>query len=273
MLIKACLGLLLAVLSLGALATGSPASGATLRVSGSGAVSELLREMAPAFEAATGIVLEVVPSLGTTGANAAVADGVLGIALAGRNLNKKELARRLKVAAVFRTPFGLATSRSDPQNLRSAEVAQLYQADKPVWPDGMPILIVLRPASQSDDTVMGELFPGMVDALERLRKRSDLSLAATSQANADMGEKTRGSLIGTSLTQVTTEKRNLRFVSLDGVAPSLENLENGSYPYGKGLYLVVPSVVSPEAAAFVAFLAGPEGKSLLRKAGIVAGGK
>jgi phosphate transport system substrate-binding protein len=273
MLIKACLGLLSAVLSVGALAAGSPASSGILRVGGSGAVSESLRQMGPVFEAETGIVLEVVPSLGTSGANAAVADRVLGISLSGRDLKTKEIARGLRVAAVFRTPFGLATSRSAPQNLRSGEIAQLYQADKPMWPDGLPILIVLRPANQSDDTVLRELFPGMADALERVHKRSDLSLAATSQANADMGEKTKGSLVGASLTQVTTEKRNLRFVSIDGVAPSLESLENGSYPYGKGIYLVVPSVVSPEAAAFVAFLARPMGESLMRKAGIIAGGK
>jgi phosphate transport system substrate-binding protein len=270
---KACVGLLSAVLFVGVLATGSAASCGTLRAGGSGAVSELLGQIGSAFEAETGIVLEVVPSLGTSGANAAVADRVLGISLAGRDLKAKEIANGLRVAAIFRTPFGLATSRHAPQNLRSGEIAQLYQADKPLWPDGLPILIVLRPVNQSDDTVLGGLFPGMAEALARVRKRNDLSLAATSQANADMGEKTKGSLVGASLTQITTEKRNLRFVSIDGVAPSLKSLENGSYPYGKGIYLIVPSVVSSEAAAFIAFLARPEAQSLLRKAGIVPGGK
>ena len=270
-MIKACLGLLLAVISIGALAGGSPAAGGTLRVGGSGAVSEVLRQLAPLLEAETGVVLQVVPSLGSTGANAAVADGALGLSVSGRDLTATETARGLRVAAIFRTPFGLATSRVEPQMLRRDEVALLYRSDKPLWPDGTPILIVLRTVNDTEDAFLGGLFPGMVEALARLHKRTDLSLAATNQANADMGEKTKGSLIGITLAQVIAEKRNLRFVAIDGVESSLANLENGSYPYGRSLYVVVPSAVSADAEAFVTFLARPVAQSLLRKAGIVAG--
>ena len=125
-------GLLLAVLSFGAHAALTDVSAATLKVGGTGAVTELLHQLAPAFEAETGIVLEVVPSLGTSGANAALADGKLGLAVSGRDLNAKETARGLTVAGTFRTPFGLATSRKGPDNLKRDEIARLYGADKPV---------------------------------------------------------------------------------------------------------------------------------------------
>ena len=256
-----------------ALATLNPASAETLKVGGTGAVTEMLRQIAPAFEAETGIALQVIPSLGTGGANAALADGVLGLSVGGRDLKKKEAEQGLTVAATLRTPFGLVTSRPGPDSLKSAEIADLYKADKPSWPDGTPILIVLRPAEESDNMLLGDLFPGMSEAIKHARGRSDLSLAATDQDNAEMAEKTKGSLVGTSLTQMTTEKRNLRFVAIDGVAPSVENYANGSYPHAKTLYVVVPSKVSPEASAFLSFIATPAGVSLLRKAGIVAGPK
>lgn len=272
-MIKACLGLLLAVISTGALATGSRASGGSLRVGGSDAVTDVLRQLAPQLKAETGVALEVVPSLDSTGANAAVADGVLGLSVSGRDLTATETARGLRVAAIFRTPFGLATSRIEPQVLRRDEVALLYRADKPLWPDGIPILIVLRPVHETEDAFLGSLFPGMVEALARLHKRPDLSLAATDQANAEMGEKTTGSLIGITLAQVIAEKRDLRFVAIDGVGPSLANLENGSYSYGRNLFVVVPSAVGREAEAFISFLARPAAQSLLRKAGLVAGDK
>jgi phosphate transport system substrate-binding protein len=86
-----------------------------------------------------------------------------------------------------------------------------------------------------------------------------------------MAERTKGSLVASTLTQMTTEKRNLRFLTIDGVAPTLENYKSGSYPYGKILYLVVPAKISPEAAAFLSFIATPTGESLLRKAEIIAG--
>ena len=271
MLAKACPALLSAVFFVGALVTGAQASGETLRIGGSGAVTELFRQIATVFEAETDIALEVIPSIGTVGANAAVADGVLGIAMNSRDLTPAQAARGLRVVATFRTPYGLATSRRWPQNLKSAEIARLYGSAAPEWPDGTPILIILRPADQSDTLILGALFPGLGDALQSLRQRKDLSVAFTDQANADMAEKTKGSLAGATLTQIETEKRNLRFVDIDGVAATLENFENGNYRYGKTLYLVVPAVPSPGAVALAAFLARPVGVALLRKAGIVPG--
>jgi phosphate transport system substrate-binding protein len=98
-----------------------------------------------------------------------------------------------------------------------------------------------------------------------------LSVAATDQDNADAAEDVEGSLVGITLTQVMTEKRHLQFVTIDGVAPTMANYENGSYPRGKTLYLVIPAEVSPEALSFLSFIATPEGKTILRDAGIVAG--
>jgi phosphate transport system substrate-binding protein len=175
------------------------------------------------------------------------------------------------LVATFRTPIGLVTSREGPDGLKSAEIAAVFRADRPVWPDGTPILIILRPTDETDHIVLGELIPGFAEALQHLRKRRDLSNAATDQDNADSAEKHRGSLTSATLTQIMTEKRNLRFVAIDGVAASLENYLNGSYRYGKPLYLVTPSAISPEAEAFVAFLAGPTGEALLKRGGLIAG--
>jgi phosphate transport system substrate-binding protein len=257
---------------LGVMMAMSQAWGATLKVGGTGAVTELLRQLGPPFTAETGIVLDVIPGMGSSGAASAAADGKLGIAFSSRQLRDKEKARGLNQVAAFTTPFGLVTSRASPESLKRSEIAALYRSDRPRWPDGTPILITLRPTDESDNILLGEFFPGMAEALLHLRKnRSDLSIAATDQDNADLAEKVQGSLTAASLAQVISEKRNLRFVMIDGVAATLENYRNGSYPYGKPLYAIVPSAISPEAQAFVAFLAKPATEALLREAGIVAG--
>ena len=124
---------------------------------------------------------------------------------------------------------------------------------------------------ESDNIVLGGLFPGMTEAIQQVRKRSDLSLAATDQDNADMAERVKGSLIGATLTQILAENRNLRFVSIDGVPASLENYLNGSYPYGKSLYVIAPPGPSPQARAFLSFLASPAAQAVLRKDAIVGG--
>lgn len=263
----AALGMLAALLS--------PASAAaeTLKIGGTGAVTEGLRQLAPAFEAETGIRLEVIPSLGTGGANAAVADGVIGISVAGRDLKPSEISRGLIVAGAFRTPFGLVTSRPGPDSIASRDVAGLYRDPAPVWPDGSPVLIVLRPVEESDNQVLGRLFPGMAEAIDQARLRPDLTVAATDQDNADLAETTDGSLVGATLLQIASEKRDLRFVAIDGVAPSLRTYLDGTYPYDKTLYLVVASDISPEAAAFLAFVASPAAAAVLREAGVIMDSK
>lgn len=254
-------------------AMAGPVAAGELRIGGTGAVTDVLRALAPDFTARTGIALVVIPSLGSSGANNAVADGKLGLAVSGRDLRDKEKARGLQVVGVLRTPYGLVTSRPGPDSLASADVVGLYKSAKPLWPDGMPMLIVLRPADDSDNDVLAALFPGMAEALTQLRKRRDLSVAATDQDNADMAERMNGSLVGATLAQIKAEKRNLRFVALDGVMPSLDAYLDGSYAHGKLLYLVAPATPGAEAKAFVDFLAGPAARSRLRDLGLVAGAR
>lgn len=75
----------------------------------------------------------------------------------------------------------------------------------------------------------------------------------------------RGSLTGTTTTQLKTEKRNLQVVPLDGVEPTLANFESGAYRFTKKLYLIVPRNSSAEAQRFVDFLQSPQGVSALRE--------
>ncbi len=252
---------------------GPALAGEILRVGGTGGVNEMVKSLGVLFAAETGITVELIPSLGTGGGNNAVADGVIDLSISGRPLNAAETAKRLTVAAEFNTPFGLVTSHPKPDGFKSADIAQLYQSDKPLWADGKPIRIILRPTNDSDNGVLGQMFPGMAAAIAKVRNRADLSVAATDQDNADMAEKIPGSLVGATLTQIKMEKRNLRFVAIDGVEPSLENYEKGGYPFGKSLFIVLAAKKSPTGERFLAFLSSPKGLAALREAGILLGAK
>lgn len=271
---KLGVGLLVALLgAVASLAASAPVHADSLRVGGTGAATEVLQALAPAFQAETGISMIVVPNLGSTGAFAAVADGKLDLAIGGRNLRDKERARGLRVGETLRTPFGFVTSRAGPDRLRKEDIVRIHQAVDPKWPDGMPILIALRPLDESDNEVVATYFPGMADALAQLRKRRDLRLAATDQDNADFAESARGSLAAATLAQVTAERRNLRFVFLDGVEPSLKTYLDGSYPYGKLLYVVVPAAPSAAARAFVQFLVSPATRPRLDELALAVGAR
>jgi len=244
------------------------AAAGDLRIGGTGAVNGMIKSVGARFTAQTGIGVTLVPSLGTSGGNSALADGVLDIAISGRPLTAAEAAKGLTIVAEFHTAFGLVTSHPKPNGLKSSEIARLYQSDNPTWADGSPIRIILRPTTDSDSWLLDHHFPGMSKAMTALRKRADLSVAATDQDNADMAEQTPGSLTGATFTQVKMENRNLRFVPIDGAVPSLEFNKTGAYPFGKSLYLVLGARKCPACERFLAFLRSPDGVTALRQAGI-----
>ena len=118
------------------LAQTPPAIAESLRVGGTGTATELLKVLGRAFTRHTGVDVEVVPSLGSTGAIRAVADGALGFAVSGRGLTRDEVDNGMSIAVTARTPFVFATSHPAPNALRSSQIAEVYSAIKATWSDG-----------------------------------------------------------------------------------------------------------------------------------------
>jgi phosphate transport system substrate-binding protein len=264
-----CIASIVAVLALPAASRADPQ---TVRIGGTGSATALMESLGSAFAGASDNSISVIPSLGTNGAIRAVSDGVLDIAVSGRQLKPQEEAAGLVVLATLKTPFGFSSSRPNPPGLGKNDIAGLFDTERTTWPDGFPLRIVLRPRSESDTALIASYFPEAGAAMERARARPDVPIAATDQDNADVAERLTGSLTGTTLTQITMEKRPLSFIDIDGVQPTLENLESGSYPYAKTLYLVVGKSRRPSVDAFSAFLLSESGRMMLRKGGVLPAG-
>lgn len=244
-----------------------PANADTLRAGGSGATTQLLPLLLAKFAEKEAIAFEVIPSLGSSGGLRALAEGALDIAVSGRPLNAEELKQGMHVALTMHTPFVMVTSHDKPNGMKSTEIAEIFGAGKPTWSDGSRVRVILRPKSDSDTPLLGGMFPGMVSAVEAARARHDVPVAATDQDNADAAERIPGSLAGSTLTQMKTEQRRLRLLSIDGVTPTLEALESGAYPFRKAIYFVLPARKNPAAEGFVAFLRSPAGHAILRDGG------
>jgi phosphate transport system substrate-binding protein len=253
------------------LMAGNGAAAETLRFGGTGTAIGMLQQVGAAFAAATGVKVEVVPSLGSTGAIRALTDGVIDVAVPARPLKADEFATGLRQVAVLCTAFVIATSHSSPNGLKGADLAGIFKAENPTWADGTPIRIILRPQSDTDTALLGQLFTGMGEALEAARRRPEMPTAATDQDNAAMAERTAGSLVGTTLSQLKTEHRNLHVVPLDGVEPTLANFESGAYRFAKKLYFIVRRDSAAEAQRFVDFLQSPQGVKALREAETLPG--
>ena len=132
--------------------------------------------------------------------------------------------------------------------------------------------LILRTKFDGDTILLEQRFDGMREAIAVARTRPEFPIAPTDQDSANLAERLPGSFVQAGLSQIVTEKRNLRFVPIDGVEPSLANLESGKYPYEKDFFLVYSAKTKPIAERLARICCDPQkGRSILRETGNLAG--
>jgi phosphate transport system substrate-binding protein len=262
---------LLSVLVAAALALG-PARGAAsevLRISGSGSALGSIRQLATAFEKAhPGQAIRLLPSLGSSGAIKAVAEGALDIGISGRPLKPGEQARGLLSLTYARTAFVFAAGPGvKVASVTASELARIYRGETSTWPDGGRIRLVLRPDADVDTLFVRSISPELDAAVGLALSREGMLMAATNQDCNEMLARTPGSIGPTSLTQLVTESFAVHPLAWDGVAPTLQNLDSGAYPLSKPFRLVVRASPTPAVRRFIDFLGTAEAKRVLEQTG------
>lgn len=235
----------------------------TLKVGGTGSALGTMKILAEAFQASrpdTRIV--IVPALGSSGSIKAVAAGVLDIGLSGRPLKPAEGEQRLVEREVARTPLVLAGMRAH-SGFRLSDIARIYDGTLHTWPDGSPLRPILRPESDSETVLLRAISPEIDRALAVAHARPGVHIAITDQDCADAIEQIPGGLGTSTLALIMTERRKIKALPLNGVAPSVAALARGRYPYFKPLYFVTPQNPSGPARAFAAFVQSRQGARIL----------
>lgn len=252
--------------------TGLGAQAEAIKIGGTGSGLGSMKLLAQEFnKSRPDAQLIVTPSLGSTGAIRAVLAGAVDIGISARPVTAQEQGQGVSARAYARTPFVIATgSKTKTTGLTLSELAQIYSGTTSHWPDGSPIRLVMRPEADADTVVMRAFSAAMNSAISTAMTRPGLRMADTDQDNADALEQLPGALGATTLTQILTENRALRALTLDRVAPTLQSLAAGRYPYYKTLYLVTGRSPAPLAKDFAAFVRSPAGQAVLAKSGNLA---
>lgn len=248
----------------------SPAQADDMRAGGTGAGHGILQRLAEAFRTANpSDRLELIAGLGSTGGISAVQEGVFAFAVSGRPLKSEEKAKGLDSTPFLHTPFVFVTSHRNPVALTGADVIAIHDGRMTRWADGSEIKPILRPRSDSVSTFLTERMTGMQPAMEKLRQRPDVPVAPTDHDAAEAAEKIANSFAAMTLVQYLTEKRHLQLIPLDGVTPSIEQMENEKYWLKTTLHLVTRQQASPAVQRFLAFLRTPAAEKLIREHGAV----
>ncbi|GFO61526.1 ABC transporter ATP-binding protein [Geomonas silvestris] len=240
-----------------------------LRVGGNGSALGALRLLAAAYHKRhPDTTIRIVANLGSSGGIAALQKGALDLAVSARALKSDEQEGGLSAREYARTPFVFVTNQKvSKTGITEYELLSLLNQASPVWPDGSRMRVVLRPESDVDTTLIAQISPQIEQALANAHARPGMLLAVTDSDCLTALEKTPGAFGTAALTHIVTEKRSVRPLNYNGVAPTLKNLARGSYPFSKHYYLVQGRSPSPAVREFTAFVSSPAAGKILFRAG------
>lgn len=243
----------------------------TLKIGGTGGAYGGMKALAQAFQNQEPQVRVVfIPTLGSTGGIKAVLAGAIDVALSTRPLTSEETQRGAVEQLYARTPFVFATPyRQGAAAARFTlnDLAEIYAGTITTWPDGSPLRLVVRPKYDYDSVLLKRMSPGMAAAVSQAETRPGLRIAVTDSDNANILPDFPGGFGSISLAQIVAEKLPLHPLSVAGVAPTLENLKNGTYPYSKSFSLVIVSNPKPEVRKFLEFVFSSQGREVLKQTG------
>lgn len=255
------------------LAAGVCAQGAEKVVlDGSTGVMPLAAAIAKAFQAKNpGADFEFGKGLGTKARFQALADGKIDVALASHGLRVEELTKQgmvvheiARIAVVFGVNETVPVSR-----LSAQQVCDIYSGKVTNWkalggPD-LEIAVRTRPESEVDTEVVREGIACL----------KDLKMAGSVKAMPKSGDMAKelaavpGAIGMTSMTVVEQSKSRIKAASLDGVAPSADNVKRKTYTLIRESFFVTRGSPSAAVARFIEFTRSASGDDVIAANGAV----
>lgn len=248
-------------------ATGQPAR-LTARISGSGTCTPLLRLLTDTYDG-TGVEWRYLPGLHSGGGITGCAKGELDIGAVSRPLSAEEEALGLTYTPISTDGVVIAVHPSVTiRGLSTEQVRGIYAGDYSNWqelggPD-LPITVLDRNEDESAKIVMRQYVLGDVAI-------SPKAVGLYYEVDMVQGvESTVGAIGYFSLGHAVSNDIPVTLLELDGVAPTVENIRNGSYRVVRPLGVVTPPDAGPEIDAFLEWATSDTAAALIESNGFAA---
>jgi phosphate transport system substrate-binding protein len=239
---------------------------------GSTGMIPLARSVVQAYQRqAPDAVVEIGQGMGTGARLKAVAEGRIQVALASHGILAADLAKdQLRAIDIAKGAIVFAVNSSVPlTGVTDAQVCDLFSGRSPNWEAlGGPkagVVVLTRPPAEVDP----EVIRSKIDCFK------DLKEVATAQVMPRGGDMAKGLAdtayaVGmTSMTVVEQSGGRIKALSLNGVAPTAENVKSGHYVLTRDFLFVVKAPPTPPVSRFLDFVQSPQGDAVIRASGAI----
>ncbi len=236
------------------------------RISGSGTCIPLLRVLTDEYEREGAVSFAYLPGLHSGGGITGVANGDLDIGAVSRELTEEEQDLGLEYITLSDDGLALAVHPSvGITGLTSEQVRDIYAGRHEMWSElgGADVRVVVldRNEDESAKIILRQY------VLEDLPVTDQAVVLAYEQDMADGIQRTPGAIGYFSLGLGISEDLAVEYLFLDGVAPTVENIESGVYRMTRPLGIVVPASSPTGIAGFVSWATSDEARNLARERG------
>jgi phosphate transport system substrate-binding protein len=198
-----------------------------------------------------------MPSIGSGGAIAAVADRAVDVGLASRPLRTSESERGVTAIPWARCEFRPVARRNRPRQISGGiDFEQVLGGGQRVWSDGSPIVFVMRERGDSGQRVLRATFANVGDLLDAALRARSWPIVTTDQELVEAVRTIPGAF------------GYLDAATLELSAPDLREIPGApSVRLARTYFLLLGPDPSPEASGFVDFATSEEHRGLLDRAG------
>ena len=249
----------------------SPFSSAqdTIILAGTGDGQQYFEILATAFEKANpGTQIKIPPSIDSSGGVRATAKGLCDLGRVARPIREKEKLYNLNYKPILHSPVVFAASRNVEKvdNITSEQILDVLSGKVTNWRDlggkDAKLYLIQREKGDSSRRALRKGLPGF----KKIEHPAGLVIYNSKEALESVTN--HNNTIGyISLASVQTT--NLKVFKIDGVYPSKENIQNGSYKIVMTLGFVWKGKLSGLAKNFFDFCFGIEGKKVIYESGAV----
>lgn len=215
--------------------------------------------------------VEIGKGLGTGARLRALAEGKIHVALASHGIKPEDVQKgNLKIIEVAKGAIVFAVNASVPiTHLTESQVCDAYSGRirswQPLGGSDNPVVVLTRPPMEVDP----EVIRAKVGCFKELKAIETAKVMARGGDMANALAETTHALGMTSMTVVEQSRGKVRALSLNGIAPTAENVKSGRYFLTRDFLFVIKGEPTGAVRRFLDFVLSPEGDGILQANGAI----